>query len=64
MTDTRPTPATTTAAGIPVQSDEHSLTLGPDRPILLHDHYLIKQMAAFNPERQPHAEGKWLARGG
>ena len=60
MTDTQPIP-TTTDAGIPVESDEHSLTIGPDGPILLHDHYLIEQMAAFNrervPERQPHAKG-------
>ncbi len=52
---------TTTDAGIPVPSDEHSLTVGPDGPILLHDHYLIEQMANFNreriPERQPHAKG-------
>ncbi len=52
---------TTTDAGIPVPSDEHSLTVGPDGPILLQDHYLIEQMANFNreriPERQPHAKG-------
>jgi len=52
---------TTTDAGAPVASDEHSLTVGPDGPILLHDHYLIEQMANFNreriPERQPHAKG-------
>ncbi|WP_290651240.1 catalase [Aquisalimonas sp.] len=52
---------TTTDAGIPVPSDEHSLTVGPNGPILLHDHYLIEQMANFNreriPERQPHAKG-------
>ncbi|MGH3359421.1 MAG: catalase [Nocardioidaceae bacterium] len=52
---------TTTNAGIPVESDEHSLTVGPDGPILLQDHYLIEQMAQFNrervPERQPHAKG-------
>jgi catalase len=33
----------------------------PQRPILLHDHYLIEQLAQFNrervPERQPHAKG-------
>jgi catalase len=62
MTDTRPTPPpTTTNAGIPVESDEHSLTIGPDGPILLHDHYLVEQLAQFNrervPERQPHAKG-------
>ena len=60
MTQIRPEP-TTTDAGIPVESDEHSLTVGPDGPILLHDNYLIEQMAQFNrervPERQPHAKG-------
>jgi len=52
---------TTTDAGIPVASDEHSLSVGPDGPLVLHDHYLIEQMAQFNreriPERQPHAKG-------
>src|SRR5271154_6656917 len=52
---------TTTDAGIPVTSDEYSLTIGPNGPILLHDHYLIEQMANFNreriPERQPPAKG-------
>ncbi|MGJ8524367.1 Catalase [Halomonadaceae bacterium LMG 33818] len=52
---------TTTDSGIPVSSTEHSLTVGRDGPILLHDHYLIEQMAAFNREmianRQPHAKG-------
>ncbi len=51
----------TTDAGAPVPSVEHSLTVGPDGPILLQDHYLIEQMANFNreriPERQPHAKG-------
>lgn len=54
-------PPTTTDAGIRVQSDEHSLTISPDGPIVLNDHYLIEQMANFNreriPERQPHAKG-------
>ncbi len=52
---------TTTDAGIPVASDELSLTVGQDGPIVLHDHYLIEQMANFNreriAERQPHAKG-------
>jgi catalase len=56
-----PTNATTTDAGAPVASDENSLTIGADGPIVLHDHYLIEQMANFNreriPERQPHAKG-------
>ncbi|MGA9857137.1 MAG: catalase [Solirubrobacteraceae bacterium] len=59
MSDTPP--RTTTDAGIPVASDEFSLTVGPDGPILLQDQYLIEQMANFNreriPERQPHAKG-------
>lgn len=60
MTDDTRKP-TTTDAGAPVASDEHSLTVGADGPIVLHDHYLIEQMAQFNrervPERQPHAKG-------
>ncbi|MBF6604012.1 MAG: catalase [Chloroflexi bacterium] len=52
---------TTTDAGIPAASDEHSLTAGPDGPILLQDHYLIQKMAQFNRERVPervvHAKG-------
>src|SRR6204780_1896576 len=52
---------TTNDAGIPVPSDEFSLTVGPDGPILLQDHYLIEQMANFYreriPEGQPHAKG-------
>ena len=54
MTDKQPA-ATTTDAGAPVESDEFSLTVGSDGPVLLHDHYLIEQMAAFN--REPHAKG-------
>ncbi|AEF37987.1 catalase KatE [Mycolicibacter sinensis] len=52
---------TTTEAGAPAPSDTDSLTVGPDGPILLQDHYLLEQMAMFNrertPERQPHAKG-------
>ncbi|QKW08892.1 catalase [Streptomyces sp. NA04227] len=57
----RKVPFTTTNAGIPVESDEHSLTIGPDGPILLQDHYTIEKMAQFNRERVPervvHAKG-------
>jgi catalase len=60
MKKDKPDP-TTNDAGIPVSSDEFSLTVGSDGPILLQDHYLIEQMANFNrekiPERQPHAKG-------
>ncbi|MFC4944636.1 catalase [Pseudonocardia sp. GCM10023141] len=52
---------TTNDAGAAVASDENSLTVGANGPILLQDHYLIEQMATFNreriPERQPHAKG-------
>ena len=52
---------TTNDAGNPVASDEYSLTVGPDGPVLLQDHYLMEQMANFNREmiqdRQPHAKG-------
>ena len=51
----------TTAGGEPYPSDEHSLTVGADGPIVMHDHFLMEQMAAFNremiPDRQPHAKG-------
>src|SRR6201984_579638 len=54
-------PRTQTDAGGAVASDEFSLTVGPDGPIVLHDQYLIEQMANFNreriAERQPHAKG-------
>ena len=54
-------PHTTDIHGIPVESDEHSLTQGVGGGILLHDHYLIEKMAHFNRERVPervvHAKG-------
>ena len=57
----RDVPPTTTNAGIPVESDEHSLTVGSQGPILLQDHYLLEKMAQFNRERVPervvHAKG-------
>ncbi|HTT17768.1 MAG TPA: catalase [Candidatus Sulfotelmatobacter sp.] len=57
----KPSRITTTDAGIPAASDEHSLTAGPNGPILLQDHYLIQKMAQFNRERVPervvHAKG-------
>ncbi|MGW1199717.1 catalase [Streptomyces sp. NPDC002536] len=62
MTDSaQSTPYTTNNAGVPVESDEHSLTIGDTGPILLQDHYLIEKMAQFNRERVPervvHAKG-------
>jgi catalase len=59
MTDHRP--ITTTDAGIPAPSDHDSLSVGPNGPLLLQDHYLIQKMAQFNRERVPervvHAKG-------
>jgi catalase len=49
MSDPQAAP-TTTSAGIPVESDEHSLTIGPDGPILLHDHYLISSRSSTASE--------------
>lgn len=55
------TPRTTTNSGIPVASDDQSLTAGTQGPVLLHDHYLIEKLAQFNRERVPerivHAKG-------
>ena len=55
------TPHTTTNAGAPVASDAHSMTVGADGPIVLHDHYLVEKLAQFNRERVPervvHAKG-------
>ncbi|WP_372781246.1 hypothetical protein [Litorivivens sp.] len=35
----------TNDAGIPVEGDERSLTVGTDGPIVLQDHYLIERCA-------------------
>lgn len=52
---------TTTTSGAPVASDAHSLAVGADGPIVLHDHYLVEKLAQFNRERVPervvHAKG-------
>lgn len=54
-------PTTTTDAGIPAPSDEFSLSVGPNGPLLMQDHYVIQKMAQFNRERVPervvHAKG-------
>ncbi|WP_067779452.1 catalase [Actinomyces vulturis] len=51
----------TTITGAPVQSESHSLTAGPDGPIMLHDVHFVEQMAHFDRERLPervvHAKG-------
>ena len=71
MTTPQPKP-TTTDGGIPVASDEFSLTVGPQGPIALHDHYVVQKMQHFNRERVPervvHAKGSgahgWCSRSG
>ena len=49
------------AGGRPVESDAHSLTVGADGPVVLHDVHLVETLAQFNrinvPERRPHAKG-------
>ena len=43
----------TTAAGIPVQDNQTSLTAGERGPTLLQDHFLLEKLAHFNRERIP-----------
>ena len=54
-------PVSTTDSGIPAASNDHSLSIGPNGPLLMQDHYLAQKMAAFNRERIPervlHAKG-------
>lgn len=50
MSDTR---RLTTAAGVPVESNQTSLTAGERGPTLLQDHHLLEKLAHFNRERIP-----------
>ncbi|MBA8794445.1 catalase [Friedmanniella endophytica] len=51
----------TTETGAPAPSDQFSLSVGPDGPLLLHDFHFVNQMAHFDRERVPervvHAKG-------
>ncbi|MGA4507467.1 catalase [Propionibacteriaceae bacterium G1746] len=51
----------TTESGAPRESDQHSLSVGADGPLLLHDVALVEKLARFDrervPERSPHAKG-------
>ncbi|OBC10831.1 catalase [Mycobacterium sp. 852013-50091_SCH5140682] len=53
--------ASTTESGAPRESDAHSLSVGPNGPLLLHDVALVEKLARFDreriPERSPHAKG-------
>jgi len=59
--NTTPVKVSTTDTGAPAPSDQFSLSVGPDGPILLHDFHFLAQMAHFNrervPERNVHAKG-------
>src|SRR6267142_1746532 len=61
MSDAKHPPTTTTNSGIPAASDDHSLTVGPHGPTVLHDTYVVQKMQSFNRERVPervvHAKG-------
>ncbi|MDO5092016.1 MAG: catalase [Propionibacteriaceae bacterium] len=61
MTQFDPTVPSTTETGEPRQSDAHSLSLGANGPLLLHDVALVQKLARFDrervPERSPHAKG-------
>ena len=53
--------ASTTESGAPRESDAHSLSVGADGPLMLHDVALVEKLARFDreriPERSPHAKG-------
>ena len=55
------TRSSTTESGAPRESDAHSLSVGRDGPLLLHDVALVEKLARFDreriPERSPHAKG-------
>ena len=61
MTQFDPTVPSTTESGAPRESDAHSLSLGADGPLMLHDVALVEKLARFDrervPERSPHAKG-------
>ncbi|MDO5049613.1 MAG: catalase [Actinomycetaceae bacterium] len=61
MTTHNPNIPSTTETGTPRQSDDNSLSVGPDGPLLLHDVELVQKLARFDrervPERSPHAKG-------
>ena len=48
-------------SGSPRQSDRHSLSIGNNGPLMLHDVALVEKLARFDreriPERSPHAKG-------
>ena len=61
MTEFDPKRPSTTEVGAPRESDAHSLSVGHDGPLMLHDVALVQKLARFDrervPERSPHAKG-------
>ena len=61
MSEEQKRPRTTTDSGVPVASDERSLTVGEQGPTVLYDHHTVQKMQHFNRERVPervvHAKG-------
>lgn len=61
MSTTDPRHPSTTENGAPRESDAHSLSVGQDGPLMLHDVALVEKLARFDreriPERSPHAKG-------
>ena len=53
MEDTHNEKQLTTAAGVPVDDNQTSLTAGGRGPTLLQDHHLLEKLAHFNRERIP-----------
>lgn len=53
MADKQEEKQLTTAAGIPVDDNQTSLTAGERGPTLLQDHHLLEKLAHFNRERIP-----------
>jgi catalase len=59
--DRQGVPTTTSDGGLPLSSDDYSLTVGPGGPTVLHDTNVVQKMQHFNRERVPervvHAKG-------
>ena len=56
MTQFDPTKPSTTETGAPRESDSHSLSVGADGPLMLHDVALVEKLARFDRERVPGAQ--------
>ena len=54
---TQQPPNTTTDAGMPVSSDDYSLTVGPGGPVLLQDTYLNREASPLRPRARPRSRG-------